>query len=164
MIKRNWEQVKEEKMFIQNDSKWIIYALGGAVLLGILINDKMNSVMAPLTRPIIQVAPAHYTAEPATMYLPDAPTPKPASPSVGTPLPTATAPVAPTLTLASPLRTAIAPVASTPLTQNITHAVRPGDTLYSIARRYGTTVEAMMAVNGLKSYTIYVGQQLTIPR
>lgn len=43
------------------------------------------------------------------------------------------------------------------------HIVQTGDTLYSIARRYGTTVDAIMSANGLTSTTIYVGQQLIIP-
>jgi LysM repeat protein len=41
--------------------------------------------------------------------------------------------------------------------------VRRGDTLYSIARRYGTTVQAIMRTNGLRSSRIYVGQRLIIP-
>lgn len=45
----------------------------------------------------------------------------------------------------------------------IIHVVRPGDTLFSIARRYGTTVGAIMAANGLRDTTIYVGQRLRIP-
>jgi LysM repeat protein len=44
-----------------------------------------------------------------------------------------------------------------------TYVVRRGDTLYSIARRYGTTVQAIMVANGLSNYSIYVGQQLRIP-
>ncbi|MCY3658620.1 MAG: LysM peptidoglycan-binding domain-containing protein [Caldilineaceae bacterium] len=44
------------------------------------------------------------------------------------------------------------------------HVVRTGDTLYSIAARYGTTVDAIVALNGLSSGTyIYVGQVLRIP-
>lgn len=38
-----------------------------------------------------------------------------------------------------------------------------GDTLFSIANRFGTTVEALMAANGLTSPIIYIGQRLTIP-
>jgi LysM repeat protein len=47
--------------------------------------------------------------------------------------------------------------------QETIYVVRQGDTLYSIARRYGTTVQAIMAANGLTNYNIYVGQQLHIP-
>lgn len=43
------------------------------------------------------------------------------------------------------------------------HIVQTGDTLYSIARRYGTTVDAIMTANGLTSTNIYVGQRLIIP-
>lgn len=44
------------------------------------------------------------------------------------------------------------------------HVVRTGDTLYSIAARYGTTVGAIVALNGLSSETyIHVGQVLRIP-
>jgi LysM repeat protein len=47
--------------------------------------------------------------------------------------------------------------------QYVTYVVQGGDTLYSIARRYGTSVNAVMAANGLADYNIYVGQQLRIP-
>lgn len=43
------------------------------------------------------------------------------------------------------------------------YIVERGDTLFSIANRFGTTVEALMAANGLTSPLIYVGQRLTIP-
>ncbi len=45
-----------------------------------------------------------------------------------------------------------------------THIVRPGETLFSIARRHGTTVAALKAANGLRSTLIYTGQRLVIPR
>lgn len=41
--------------------------------------------------------------------------------------------------------------------------VAPGDTLFSLARRYGTTVEALMRLNGLSSPEIKVGQVLRLP-
>jgi LysM repeat protein len=44
-----------------------------------------------------------------------------------------------------------------------THLVQPGDTLFSLSVRYGTTVEAFMRANGLTSETIYQGQTLVIP-
>jgi peptidoglycan endopeptidase LytE len=43
------------------------------------------------------------------------------------------------------------------------YVVRQGDTLYSIARRAGTTVGTLMEANRLRSEAIYVGQILIIP-
>jgi len=44
------------------------------------------------------------------------------------------------------------------------HVVRRGDTLFSLARRYGTTVQALARANGLRNHNlIYVGQRLVIP-
>jgi LysM repeat protein len=48
--------------------------------------------------------------------------------------------------------------------QNQTHTVRRGETLSSIAARYGTTVQAIVQANGLaNANTIYAGQRLIIP-
>lgn len=44
-----------------------------------------------------------------------------------------------------------------------TYVVQPGDTLYSIARRFGMSVEALAALNGIAPpYTIEVGQTLRV--
>jgi LysM repeat protein len=44
------------------------------------------------------------------------------------------------------------------------HVVQPGETLYSIARRYGVSVWAMARANGIANLNyIYAGQRLTIP-
>ena len=44
------------------------------------------------------------------------------------------------------------------------HVVQRGETLYSIARRYGTSVNALVQANGLRNANyIYAGQRLTIP-
>ena len=44
------------------------------------------------------------------------------------------------------------------------YVVQYGDTLFSIAQAYGTTVEALAEANGLTyPYIIYVGQRLVIP-
>ena len=43
------------------------------------------------------------------------------------------------------------------------YVVRRGDTLFSIARRSGTIVQAIMWANGLTSTRIYAGQRLLIP-
>jgi len=55
------------------------------------------------------------------------------------------------------------PATPTPESQPTIHVVRSGDTLYSIANRYGATVQAIMAANGLTNYNIHVGQELRIP-
>lgn len=45
----------------------------------------------------------------------------------------------------------------------ITYIVQPGDTLWAISRRYGTTVDAIKKLNGLTSDVINIGQTLKIP-
>ena len=42
------------------------------------------------------------------------------------------------------------------------HRVKQGDTLSSIARRYGTTVTSLREWNKLRGSTIRIGQRLTI--
>lgn len=58
-----------------------------------------------------------------------------------------------------PLATSAEPAQQGPLI----YYVRYGDTLFSIALRYGTTVPAIMQANGLTSDYIYAGQRLIIP-
>lgn len=43
------------------------------------------------------------------------------------------------------------------------HIVVEGNTLYSLARRYGTDVDTLMRVNCLNTYTIFIGQRLYVP-
>lgn len=43
------------------------------------------------------------------------------------------------------------------------YTVVPGDSLYLIAQRHGTTVDKLISVNGLTGDMIYVGQVLTLP-
>jgi LysM repeat protein len=44
-----------------------------------------------------------------------------------------------------------------------THTVQSGETLYSLSRRYGVTVDQLKTRNGLTGDLIRVGQQLIIP-
>lgn len=54
--------------------------------------------------------------------------------------------------------------ASTPPASGAKYTVKAGDTLYSIAKRYNVTVNALAAANKITSpYIIRVGQVLTIP-
>lgn len=53
--------------------------------------------------------------------------------------------------------------AESPEASVATYRIHRGDTLWSIARRHGTTVQALRALNGLKSSQIVVGQQISVP-
>ncbi|MCU0796419.1 MAG: LysM peptidoglycan-binding domain-containing protein [Akkermansiaceae bacterium] len=46
----------------------------------------------------------------------------------------------------------------------ITYTVRKGDTLYALAKRYGTTVGKIQAASGVSGSNIQIGQRLKIPR
>jgi tetratricopeptide (TPR) repeat protein len=59
--------------------------------------------------------------------------------------------------------TPVPPLTPTPQPQYIIHVVQRGENLFRIALRYNTTVQAIMAANGLTDYTIHVGQELRIP-
>lgn len=100
------------------------------------------------------------------------------TPAAATPPPTAVAsavlPTAvpspsstPTATPTLPAPTAVAPTATIPATsspQTITHLVAAGEVLLGIAARYGVSVEAIVAQNGLASAdAIWEGQPLLIP-
>lgn len=51
-------------------------------------------------------------------------------------------------------------------TENVyqTYSVVPGDTLYSIARRYNTTIADIMAINSDLSSILSIGQVIKIPQ
>ena len=53
---------------------------------------------------------------------------------------------------------------ATPVTavEVVTHEVKKGETLFSIARRYGQEVRALMELNGLTSYRLQIGQRLKV--
>ena len=46
----------------------------------------------------------------------------------------------------------------------VIHRVKRGDTLYSIAKRYDTTVDELKEWNRLRGSAIQIGQRLTIIR
>ena len=51
--------------------------------------------------------------------------------------------------------------ATSPVTN--TYTVRSGDSLWSIARKYNTTVNTLKSLNGLSSNTLQIGQTLRLP-
>lgn len=55
-------------------------------------------------------------------------------------------------------------VTTPPPSTQTTYTVQPGDTLYSIARRFNVTMTALIQANGISNWNlIYVGQRLQIP-
>ncbi|HHS97206.1 MAG TPA: LysM peptidoglycan-binding domain-containing protein [Chloroflexi bacterium] len=95
-----------------------------------------------LPTPTVQVA----TPVPTPTPMPTVPPTVPPTPAPTTPPPS------------QPTETPTAP------TQEQVYIVRPGDTLYSIARRYGVRLEDLAAHNGIiNPNLIYVGQQIRIP-
>ncbi len=97
--------------------------------------------------------PAETDEEPAATATPLASSAT-ATPGVDTPTPAATLTPVPTSQPEEP---------SAP-SETLTHVVQPGDTLFSIAVRYGTTVDAIAQANGLADASqIDTGQELTIP-
>jgi hypothetical protein len=48
--------------------------------------------------------------------------------------------------------------------KNIRHVVKKGDTLYGLAKKYGTTVSAIKRANGLSGSTIQTGKSYIIPK
>jgi membrane-bound lytic murein transglycosylase D len=54
------------------------------------------------------------------------------------------------------------PVVRRPVAAKV-YKVRPGDTLWAIAQRFGTTVPTLVSMNSLKQQTLKPGQVLTLP-
>ncbi|MDR2720395.1 MAG: LysM peptidoglycan-binding domain-containing protein [Nitrososphaerota archaeon] len=69
-----------------------------------------------------------------------------------------------TLTMPAKSITLTAQWTQNPTTPTITYTIKSGDTLWAIAQRYGTSVNAIKTLNGLTSDLIYPNQQLQIPR
>ncbi|MEA3459550.1 MAG: LysM peptidoglycan-binding domain-containing protein [Chloroflexota bacterium] len=96
-----------------------------------------------------------------------APTPTPTEAPTATPMATE----APTLTpterpAATPAATEVSTPTPmpTPAPGGFPYTVRGGDTLFSIAQRFGTTVEAIAQLNGItRPEILFAGQRLTIP-
>jgi LysM repeat protein len=99
-----------------------------------------------------------------TSELSPLPTPEPTAPAA---TPTATAPAV-ELTIVIPTAAVgtveFAPTAAPALATGLDYIVQPGDTLYSIARRYGMRYEDLAAYNGIiNAHQIWVGQEIHIP-
>lgn len=68
-----------------------------------------------------------------------------------------------TLTLRTAAAAPAATPAAAPAPTSTSHKVVAGDTVYAIAQKYGTTVDAVLAANGLtRASVIYPGQSLAV--
>lgn len=87
----------------------------------------------------------------------------PLPPEPGTPTPEL--PYEETPAVSTPAATAVPASTSVPSSGNvIVHVVQPGETLYSIASRYGVTVQTIIDANGITNPDqIYQGQKLNVP-
>jgi len=97
----------------------------------------------------------------------ESPIETPTPPPTPTPVPTV-APTIPPTPMPTPLPTAISTAAPTAQPTTVsgeqTYTVQRGDTLYSIARRYGMNYLDLAAYNGIVNpHLIRVGQELRIP-
>ncbi len=98
-------------------------------------------------------------AQPPATEEPGEELPFPEDPFGDTPPPATDTPQPPAATPTTPATPTPPPAADT---QPVYHTVVKGDTLYSIARRYRTTVEAIKRLNGLDSNLIKPGQRLLV--
>jgi len=149
----------------------------GIVTIGVLLFALLGTVactrskMGPAPTPVVSTAAAPTTGK--TVVAVVSPTVSPTAgiaamtPTTGattaqTPVPTTTTT---TTTAATPTSTPTPAqmAAVTPSPNEFVYVVTTGDTLWSIAIRFGTTVEAIKARNGLTSDIIYKGQELVIP-
>ncbi|HSS35973.1 MAG TPA: LysM peptidoglycan-binding domain-containing protein, partial [Patescibacteria group bacterium] len=82
---------------------------------------------------------------------------------VASPTPTRPPAASPTVAPSASPKPTKTPKPSKAPTASKTYTVKPGDTLSSIAIRFGTTVKALQALNGIKDTLIKPGQVLKIP-
>jgi LysM repeat protein len=92
-----------------------------------------------------------------------------ATPTATSTTPTATPTATSTTPTATPTATSSAPTATPVPTlapgQTIIYVVRSGDTLYSIARRFGVSMQTLVQLNAISNPSyIWAGQKLIIPR
>jgi LysM repeat protein len=126
-------------------------------------NALLNLELAMVSSPTAEVPTATRPPAPAQTQAPIIPTPVPVIPTPAPVIPTLI-PQTPTWTPTNIVLPTLTPIPTSTLAPRAIHTVRASETVYSISRQYGITIEALMAANHLTSYTIYVGQQLIIPR
>ncbi|MEK7786491.1 MAG: LysM peptidoglycan-binding domain-containing protein, partial [Chloroflexota bacterium] len=141
--------------------------LGMIVWAIVAVSSSPGPVVITIPQELTRIAAAALSATPAEEALPT-PTIQPTvEPTLFVPpteaLATPIAGLTDTAVLVLPTDTAATVAVAASPTNPATYVVQSGDTLYRISLRFGTTVDALKAANGLTSDAIYAGQTLVIP-
>ncbi len=83
--------------------------------------------------------------------------------SPSTPATTSSVPYQPIPNVSQPITPSPAYTPSAPTAQEGSHTVAAGDSLWSLARKYGSSIEAIQSANSLNDTVIRTGQTLIIP-
>jgi LysM repeat protein len=86
----------------------------------------------------------------------------PPPPRQNPPAPSPLPPVEPPPHQVEPAPPVLTPAVEPPAAAELYHTVERGDTLFSLARRYGTTVEEIKRLNNMDSNLLSIGQRLRI--
>lgn len=124
-------------------------AANGVTIRARLVNDEpFLTYLQRSCQPDLAAAPSAYATQPTASVNPLTAYTPPAPATSVAPAPVSSA------TYANP---EVPPTVST-----ISHRVQKGETLYGIARQYGTTVDALKASNGLTANTVFADQRLMV--
>ena len=136
------------------------HATSVAGLVALLLACSYVYLLATLVSSGIAEPVASWAVSTGQPFLP----PSPGSDGTATSSPTASRTATTTNPSGSPTRTpTYTPISYTPTPAYLIYVVQSGDTLSGIARRFGTTVEAIMELNSLGSDLLSIGQELLIP-
>jgi LysM repeat protein len=153
--------------------KWIGFAVTGVILVLLLgatgcvkskLPDAPTVIVTSQAMPTTSADQTPTVAVGETVVSADATAT--ATPAEGeTPIPdmTATATSEPEATATSVPEATATPTSDTGTGTGFQYTVQTGDTLWGLAIRFGTTVEAIKSANSLTSDVIYKGNKLTIP-
>jgi LysM repeat protein len=132
-----------------------------------LLNARQSSsiqAVQQISREIVNEAMGEISVPTVIVYTPVSPPPVPAAtPAPSIPLVPQAPPVTPASPQSAPAQGMVPALPAQSAGEQV-YIVRPGDTLYSISRRFGVSVQAIQQRNGLADPNIIrVGQQLIIP-
>ena len=175
---RNYKRQEQQSNFSKESAPFVsafrgtllVLLVGSALAIWLIVRppglpSDASSVVEPLSTPAPELGAGTLTQAEAPTETITFPLPSPASP-----VPTVVATLAPTpISTPTSVATPTPQPTSTPTpTEGPTsteHTVQAGDTLGTIADAFGTTVDAIVALNGFDSANVIlqIGQTITIP-